>query len=59
MLNIKLLETLVCPLCKGSLIYKSAEKELVCNIDWLAFPFQGDIPIMLRDEARMLGAIKE
>ena len=51
MLNIKLLETLVCPLCKGPLIYKSAERELICNIDWLAFPFQGDIPIMLRDEA--------
>ena len=59
MLNKNLLETLVCPSCKGPLIYKSTEKELICNIDLLAFPFQGDIPIMLRDEARLLGAIKE
>jgi uncharacterized protein YbaR (Trm112 family) len=59
MLNVKILEVLVCPLCKGSLMYESAEKELICNVDRLAFPFQGDIPVMLRDEARLLGAIKQ
>lgn len=59
MLNIKILEALVCPLCKGPLMYESAEKELICNVDRLAFPFLGGIPVMLRDEVRLLGAIKQ
>lgn len=48
----KLLEILVCPLCKGKLIYRKQEQELICKGDRLAFPIRDDIPVMLADEAR-------
>lgn len=51
----KLLEILVCPLCKGELIYKKEEQELVCKADRLAYPIRDGIPVMLDDEARKLG----
>ena len=48
----KLLAILVCPLCKGDLVYDKEVGELICNADHLAFPIQDDIPIMLESEAR-------
>lgn len=48
----KLLEILVCPLCKGPLRYDRARSELVCKADKLAYPIRDDIPVMLEDEAR-------
>lgn len=57
MLNLKMLNMLVCPLCKGPLVYKSNDKELICNVDRLAFRVQGDVPVMLKDEARFLGPV--
>lgn len=50
----KLLEILVCPLCKGPLQYDKQAQELVCNADHLAFPIRDGIPVMLQDEARSL-----
>lgn len=50
----KLLEILVCPVCKGPLIYNKEQKELLCKADRLAYPFRDDIPVMLEDEARRL-----
>ena len=50
----KLLEILACPLCKGELIYKKEELELVCKADRLAFPIRDGIPVMLDSEARRL-----
>ena len=55
----KLLEILVCPLCKGPLVYKKPEQELICKGDRLAFPVRDDIPVMLEDEARKLPAEEE
>lgn len=55
----KLLEILVCPICKGKLVYKKAEGELICKGDRLAFPVRDDIPVMLVDEARELPADEE
>ncbi|HVC28910.1 MAG TPA: Trm112 family protein [Gammaproteobacteria bacterium] len=52
----KLLEILVCPLCKGPLVYRKAEKELICKADRLAYPVRDGIPVMLEDEARELKA---
>lgn len=52
----KLLDILVCPICKGALIYRSEEKELVCRFDRLAYPIRDDIPIMLETEARQMTA---
>ena len=55
----KLLEILVCPLCKGPLKYQKSEQELICKADRLAFPVKDDIPVMLEDEARRLEASEE
>lgn len=55
----KLLEILVCPLCKGPLVYRKAEHELVCKADRLAFPLRDGIPVMLEDEARRLAETEE
>lgn len=52
----KLLDILACPVCKGPLLYKKDEKELVCKVDRLAFPIRDDIPVMLVDEAREVAA---
>lgn len=52
----KLLEILVCPVCKGPLVYNKAEGELVCKADRLAYPIRDDIPVMLEEEARQLPA---
>ncbi len=53
-MDAKLLEILVCPLCKGPLVYKKPEQELVCKPCRLAFPVRDGIPVMLEDEARKL-----
>ena len=50
----RLLDILVCPICKATLEYRKAEQELVCRPCKLAFPIRDDIPIMLEDEARPL-----
>ena len=50
----KLLEILVCPVCKGPLAWKKEAHELVCKGDRLAFPVKDGIPVMLEDEARTL-----
>jgi len=50
----KLLEILVCPLCKGPLVYRREQQELICRADRLAFPIRDDIPVMLEEEARPL-----
>jgi uncharacterized protein YbaR (Trm112 family) len=55
----KLLEILVCPLCKGPLRYKKNEQELICKADRLAYPIKDDIPVMLEEEARKLPAEEE
>lgn len=50
----KLLEILVCPLCKGELVYKKDGQELICKADRLAFPIRDGIPVMLENEARKI-----
>jgi uncharacterized protein YbaR (Trm112 family) len=51
-MDAKLLEILVCPLCKSPLDYRREAQELVCKPCRLAYPIRDDIPIMLEDEAR-------
>jgi uncharacterized protein YbaR (Trm112 family) len=55
----KLLDILVCPICKGPLVYKKAEKELICKVDRLAYPIRDDIPVMLEEDARQLDPEEE
>lgn len=50
----KLLDILACPVCKGPLVYRKDQRELVCKVDRLAYPIRDDIPVMLEDEARVL-----
>lgn len=50
----KLLEILVCPVTKGSLIYDKKNQELISKSARLAYPIKDDIPVMLEDEARTL-----
>jgi uncharacterized protein YbaR (Trm112 family) len=50
----RLLNILVCPLCKGPLISNTEHTELVCKADHLAFPVRDGIPVMLSTEARVL-----
>ena len=52
----RLLEILVCPLCKSTLHLDSQKQELICKADRLAYPIRNDIPMMLVDEARNLSA---
>ncbi|HRP25007.1 MAG TPA: Trm112 family protein [Thauera sp.] len=55
-MDARLLEILVCPLCKGSLDYLKDKQELVCKADRLAYPIRDGIPVMLDEEARTLSA---
>ncbi|KTC85848.1 MULTISPECIES: Trm112 family protein [Legionella] len=48
----RLLEILVCPLCKGKLLVK--DNELICRFDRLAYPLRDGIPVMLEQEARLI-----
>ena len=52
----RLLEILVCPLCKGPLQYDKAAQELICRPDRLAFPIREGIPVMLEQQARTVPA---
>ena len=55
----RLLDILVCPICKGPLVFKKAENELICKVDRLAYPIRDDIPVMLEQDARQLAAEEE
>ena len=54
-MDTRLLEILVCPVCKADLDYRKAAQELVCKPCKVAYPIRDDIPVMLIDEARQLG----
>lgn len=63
-MDARLLEILVCPLCKGPLQRLQSgrapdgsplDAELLCRADRLAFPVRDGIPVMLVDEARKVG----
>ena len=53
-MDARLLEILVCPVCKGPLDFRKANPELVCKACRLAYPVRDDIPVMLEEEARQL-----
>lgn len=55
----KLLDILVCPLCKGPLHYDKKAAELICKGDRLAYPICDGIPVMMKEEARQLSADEE
>jgi uncharacterized protein YbaR (Trm112 family) len=52
----RLLDILVCPLCKSQLHLDADKHELICKADRLAYPIRDDVPVMLVEEARSLSA---
>ena len=54
-MDARLLEILVCPVCKGPLEYRRPAAELLCKACRLAYAVKDDIPVMLEEEARKLG----
>ena len=54
----RLLDLLVCPICKGPLrsVGSGNSLELVCRPDRLAYAVRDGIPMMLPEEARPLNA---
>jgi uncharacterized protein YbaR (Trm112 family) len=50
----RLLDILVCPICKGPLEHDKKALELICRADRLAYPIRDGIPIMWADQARDL-----
>ncbi len=58
-MDTRLLDILVCPICKGALVYRKAEQELVCKADRLGFPIRDGIPVMLEEDARKLDPLEE
>mgnify|MGYP003705199237 FL=1 len=61
-MDAKLLELLVCPVCKGPLQRAPHHAQgdlLVCSADRLGFPIRDGIPVMLENEAVSLDATAE
>lgn len=54
LLDVKMLELLVCPQTKGSLDYDEAAQELISMKAKLAYPVRDGVPILLISEARPL-----
>jgi hypothetical protein len=50
----KLLDILVCPVTKATLVYDRERQELISRHAGLAYPIRNGIPIMLQGEARPL-----
>jgi len=55
-MDARMLDILVCPVCKGTLKYQREPQVLVCRMDRLAFPVRDGVPVMLEEEARQLAA---
>ncbi len=53
-MDARLLELLVCPVCKGPLIFDRDRQELVSRAMRLAYPIRDGMPILLESEARSL-----
>ncbi|MGI5865168.1 MAG: Trm112 family protein [Myxococcales bacterium] len=54
-LSNELKEILACPKCKGGLEFLEDRGEIHCKACRLAYRIEGDVPVMLIDEARPLG----
>jgi uncharacterized protein YbaR (Trm112 family) len=53
-LDVKMLELLVCPQTGGNLDYDEAAQELISKKAKLAYPVRDGVPMMLVSEARAL-----
>lgn len=56
-MDTRLMELLVCPICKGPLQHDHDRHELVCMADRLAYPIRDGIAVMLETEARPVDSV--
>jgi uncharacterized protein len=60
-LDHRLIDLLVCPVCKGPLemrrTHDNRPSDMVCPADRLAFPIRDGIPVMLEGEAQALDSL--
>ena len=54
LMDMQLLDILVCPVTKGPLKYDKDHQELISTSARLAYPIRDGIPVMLEDEARTI-----
>jgi uncharacterized protein YbaR (Trm112 family) len=59
MIDVKLLDIIACPVCKGKLGFKKESNELICKFDHLAYPVVDGIPALLAVRARTITADEE
>ena len=52
--DVKLMEILACPVCKGKLDHNKEQQELICKFDRLAYTIEKGIPVLLESEARRI-----
>lgn len=52
----QLLSMLVCPQSKGKLKLDAEKNELYSTLSGLAYPIKDGVPVMLIEEARVMGA---
>ena len=50
----KLLDILVCPICKGRLQVNDHKTALICRADRLSFPIEDGVPVLLEARAQSL-----
>lgn len=53
--DVRMLEMLVCPLTKTRLVLSGDGNELISTVAHLAFPIRDGVPLLSLDEARELG----
>jgi uncharacterized protein YbaR (Trm112 family) len=52
MLDAELKAILVCPACKGDLLFESDDTRIICRACRKVFPVRDGIPVMLVNEAQ-------
>jgi len=52
--DLKLLEIIACPVCKGKLDFNRDDNVLVCERDKLVYPINDSIPVLLEEQATPL-----
>ncbi|MDH5388955.1 MAG: Trm112 family protein [Gammaproteobacteria bacterium] len=52
----KLMQLLVCPVCKGKLEYVKKKNEMICRRDGLAYPIRLGVPVLLEVDSRKIGS---
>ena len=50
-MDTRLLDILVCPVCKGPLQHDRQAQTLTCRPDRLVYPIRDGIPVMIESEA--------